>query len=484
MDALPGIVAGVAIGLLLFAFVGVDPPTGVTNSTSPFTDEGWHVLNARNAVLLGTWSTDEYNLHLITFPFSAAVAAAFQALGLGIIQARSVAIVATALTVSLLALGLRPVVGRGPALLAGVAFGTSSLVLFYGRLAFLEPVVTLFLAIGFLLVLRVERRHALILGSLTGTTLALAIGSKASAIFAAAGLIGGGAFAAIGERVGRRWLIGTVGAIGLAGSAWMALLAIPNLSTLRAVQATLPKESLPGSVGELVRRVGGYLIHSDGAWQLALPLAIGGIAGAAIGLARWAQLTPRQRRLLVAACAWFVAGVAILFVVQYRPNRYVEPLLPPLAALVALGCAVVIDSARWTALGRPLRIVAAVGVAVALAGQGLALDARWMSSTSSDLLPTQALARSLVPPGSVMQGGYAPILGMTTAATILVPFSGGGVNGGDLYVSRGVRWVVGVPGLERDVPTWVHLHADAWAARKTVLCTEWGGERVCIWSLP
>jgi hypothetical protein len=48
-----------APALLLFvvlaAFIAVDPPTGFTSSSSPFTDEAWDIINARNFVLFGHW---------------------------------------------------------------------------------------------------------------------------------------------------------------------------------------------------------------------------------------------------------------------------------------------------------------------------------------------------------------------------------------------------------------------------------------------
>jgi hypothetical protein len=65
-----GIGLAFAVSGLLLAFIGADPTRGITGSKSPFTDEAWNVLNARNLALLGTWSTDEFNLDLVNGPFS------------------------------------------------------------------------------------------------------------------------------------------------------------------------------------------------------------------------------------------------------------------------------------------------------------------------------------------------------------------------------------------------------------------------------
>src|SRR6476661_2960750 len=137
-----------AIVVLLGAFASADPTMGVTGSQSPFADEGRNVVNARNLVLLGRWSTDQFNLHLVNGPFSVLEAATFAILGVGIVQARLVSIVAVGALVLLLTVGVRTVIGRLPAVLAGAALGTSTLVLFYGRLAYTEPVMMLELTAG------------------------------------------------------------------------------------------------------------------------------------------------------------------------------------------------------------------------------------------------------------------------------------------------------------------------------------------------
>jgi hypothetical protein len=67
--------APAAVLVILLAFISVDPAAGVSASRGPFTDEAWNVVNARNLVLLGRWSTDDWNLHLVNVPFSVIEAA-------------------------------------------------------------------------------------------------------------------------------------------------------------------------------------------------------------------------------------------------------------------------------------------------------------------------------------------------------------------------------------------------------------------------
>ncbi|HXI81909.1 MAG TPA: glycosyltransferase family 39 protein, partial [Verrucomicrobiae bacterium] len=143
-----------AVSALLLAFIGADPTRGITGSESPFTDEAWNVMNARNFVLVGTWSTDQFNLHLVYGPFSLLEAGIFSVLGVGVVQARLLSILAIGLTTLALSVGLRRPLGRRPALLAAAAFGTCFLVLYYGRLAYTETLVMLAMTAGALLLVR------------------------------------------------------------------------------------------------------------------------------------------------------------------------------------------------------------------------------------------------------------------------------------------------------------------------------------------
>ncbi len=148
--ALPwaAILVGAALFVLLAAFVSADPAGNVTFSSSPFSDEGFNLVNARNLVQLGRWDTDQWNLYLVNLPYSLLAAASFRILGVGIDSARLVSIVCVSATAGALACGLRRSLGTAWAAFGGVAFATSGLVLFYGRLAYVEDLVVLGLALG------------------------------------------------------------------------------------------------------------------------------------------------------------------------------------------------------------------------------------------------------------------------------------------------------------------------------------------------
>src|SRR4029077_2153586 len=79
-EAIPLLIPAVLF-LALLAFIDHDPVRGVTASRSPFSDEAWSVMNARNLVRLGTWAPDDWHLYLVNLPFSVLEAGTFQVLG-------------------------------------------------------------------------------------------------------------------------------------------------------------------------------------------------------------------------------------------------------------------------------------------------------------------------------------------------------------------------------------------------------------------
>ena len=469
-----GCVVALALLALLVASVGADPAAGVTASASPWTDEGWNVVNARNLVLLGHWSTDEWNLYLLNLPYSLLQAAWFAIAGVGIVQARLVDVGTTVLAVLAMGVGLRRPLGWG-APVAALALGASALVLYYGRLAYLEPPVMLLLVLALLALSR--PRPGLALGAAAGVALALAIATKASAGFAGAGLLVGVAWAGRADRDVRRALPGALAGLVAVALAWSVLVALPHAAQIPADLRIWASEPLPRSLGELLRRVTSYATRSDGAIPLAAPLLLAGGLAAPVLLALRAELTDEQRRLAAACAGWFVLGMGVLLAVPYRPNRYVVPLLPPLAILAGLAVAA---AARHLGLRRGPAAVGAVVLAVALAGPGLVLDARWLGDATSTLPGVQARVAALIPPGSAVQGDLAPVLAMRARAATIVSRPATDINAGDLYASAGVRWVL----TTGDAPAWAALHATAWAARTEVMCVAWGPGRTCLYRLP
>ena len=475
---LPVLVA-ILVAALLVPFVARDPVAGVTASNGPFTDESWNVLGARNLVLLGRLSTDSWNTWLLTLPFTFLQATVFALFGVGIVQARLAIIGVVSATAALIVVGLRPLIGGRAAALAAIGYATSALVLFYGRLAFLEPLVGLFLTVGILALAKADGPRPGRWGLVGGLALTLAVMTKALALAPVLALLATVAVGAIWRPGARRWLIGAIASGGLVALAWAGLVLWPNRDAVAVVVTQIyPQLGLPSSRHALVSKVTAFISgkSGDSALLLALPVLAFALVGGLRAAYLWRRGTLRGGFVAAGAAAALVAGLAILAVVDYRPNRYLVAFLPAAAIL-----------AGWVLAGFERvprrRAWIATGVAVAiLAVPGLTLHAGWMSGDASRLPAIQAAGVQAIPPGSTVVGGYAPLVGLRVPAITIVTCCGNDpVNSGDLYAA-GARYVVsGV-----SAPSWSSLHPAAWADRRELFCFVWGkdSERLCLYALP
>jgi 4-amino-4-deoxy-L-arabinose transferase-like glycosyltransferase len=468
-------VLGGIVFLLLSTAVTTDPARGVTWSNAPFTDEAWNVVNARNLILVGTWSTDDWTRHPLTLPFSLAQAVTFAIGGVGIVQARLVCIVAVALTTGLLGWSLRRVLGPMPALVGAAAFAGSALVLYYGRLAFLEPMEALFLVAAAATIPWATGDRARQAGLIGGALLALAIGTKSNAVFATVGILGG--MAVVGARSAgvRRWLAAAVAVIVAAGLAWLLLVWVPNRQTIGLMSDEWVR-FITRPPYNPIDRIAGYLGFSDGAFGYLAPVSIGAAVALFATARAWRLLGLEARLLSMAGLGWVLCGWGILFVVTYNPNRYLVPVVPGFALIIAVGVHAVLRLVR----GRPALTRAVLAAAViGLVLPGAVLAAGWSWSGPATLPELQDRVHAIIPAGSVVEGDYAPTIAMRVPGVLLMTSLN--MNPGDLYADRGVRWLVLEAGKE---PSWVTSHPDAWAARELMLTAPWGSTTLELYRLP
>ncbi len=467
----------IIVGLLLLLMLRADPPA-ITSSNGIRTDEAWDVINARNFVLLGRWSTDDWNLHLVNAPYSLVIATVFSVLGVGIEGARAVSVLATVITIAAIGVELRPVIGRAGAFLAAVAFATTILVLGYGRLAFLEPTVTMWLTIGGLLVLRARTRRSGWWGIAAGAAFALAIGTKPSAAFAIVGLLAGLAIAIRRDRRAGRWLAGAVAVLLVSAAGWVLLIGLPNRDAIAADLRIWAAEPILSSPGTLLRSVATFPIRNDRMLLLAAPILLLGAGGTLLVVRARHRLRPEVADLAAAAIGWLVAGYGLLMVAPYRPNRYEVPLLPALAILGGIGWWLL--AAQGTTWSPRLRAAAVGGLALAVAAPGTVAMAGW-ARTATFVLPTvQAQVAAALSRGNVVEGALAPAFALDAPVVTLVSRQQTRINPGDLYATRGVRWFVGP---RTGKPSWAGLHRDPWNARTELLCVDWG-RPTCVWRVP
>ena len=263
----------------LLPMLGSDPATGVTISRSPFTDEGYNLLNARNVALLGQWSTGDWNLHLVNGPFSPAMAGIFTVFGVGLEPARLLSIALSAAAVTAVGISVAAAFGSVAGTVAGFALAGQALYLYYGRLALLEPMVTFFLVAGAVVLVRQTDTRAGHGGLAGGLLLALAVATKPSAAFAALGICVG--LLLLGAVQRDAWWRGlaAVGGLGLGAVGWLVVVALPNLSAVATDLRIWPAETPPSGVGEAWERVSSYVTASDGALPTTLPLAVVALLG-------------------------------------------------------------------------------------------------------------------------------------------------------------------------------------------------------------
>lgn len=178
-----------------------------------------------------------------------------------------------------------------------------------------------------------------------------------------------------------------------------------------------------------------------------------------------------------AAAGWFVAGLLILLVVPYRPNRYVVPLLPALAVLTSLAVATILD--RFPPAAVRVRIGMVAILVVAVAAPGLVSVGSWTSAATYRLPAIQARMLELIDDPAPIEGWVAATLAMRVPVPAITARSF--VNAGDLYDERGVRWLLIDPST---APAWAGEHSDAWAAREMIECFDWPSGEACLIRVP
>ena len=473
--------------ILLVPVVDVDPVSGVTISNSPFTDEAWSVLNARNWALFGTPATDEWTLWVMTVPFTVLDALVFRLFGVGIVQARLVDIVCVAATSGLLAGGLARPFGRPAAIVAAIGYGTSALVLFYGRMAFLEPVAALFLAVGALSLLQIDGRRPGAWGGLGGVAFALAAGTKVTVLPAILAFLVLAVVGASRSPAVRRWAAGAIGMLAAAALGWLVLVWLPDPTAVSNVLHRIYPHVPPVTVGDLIRRAAGYLRDRDHALRLTMPLLVAAVGGFVVALRTFRGWPTGARALIGASVVGSVVGFATLALFVGALSRYVVIFLPWLAILGAPAAAAIIQAVRHRLSGDDRRQAAGAGLvatalAIVLAGPGVVAHGSWMASATRQLPGIQARVAQLLPPGAVVAGGYAPLLALSAPVRTIVPCCGSGqVNDGDLYADAGARYWANTA-----APNWASEHALAWEARTTLACLTWTRHRVklCLTALP
>lgn len=468
--------------LLLAPFAVLDPARGMSFSPAPFSDEGWNLVGAHNLVVFGQPATDEWTTWLLAVPFMVIEAAAMAIFGLDLVVARLVLISCVALTGAAIAWLLAPAVGTARAWAAGVAFVTSALVLYYGRLAFLEPMVGLFLALGILSIVPATRSNAFRWGIAGGLAIAFAVMTKGVAGPAGMTVVAVVLVAASRARWARRWLLGAI-PVGVAiAAAWGLFVLWPHRDEIRTVVTVIyPPYVFPTGIRSALKHLS-TLLFRDGLGWYAVPLLLLALAGAiritrSCLRARRADWPADDAPLVAgaAALAALVVAALTLGIVDYQPNRYAVAFLP-IAAIV--GAWAIPDRLLGVASRRRAWLVAGA-TAVTVAVQGLVLHAGWVSGARTDVARMQSSALASLPRGATVVGRFAPLVALGAPVRTVVPFET--VNDDDWY-ALGARYLMWVD----TPPAWMADHPTAWSSRRTIACMEFDQpvRRTCLYELP
>jgi hypothetical protein len=502
-QALAGVLLAAAVLWLLAPFAGVDPPGELTASNAPWTDEGFNLANARERVLTGQFATGDVDRSLTNGAYSVLAAGLFAVTGPSLAAGRALSMVAVAVAVLLLALGLAGPLGRRAALLAAAALGGANLILEHGRLALVEALVVVLLAGALVLAARAAWRPSVAAGIGLGLLVAAAVSVKAIALLPGMIMLGVVLAAAAVRRDRAALAMGLAGllAVVLAGAGWLLAVAMPNWERFRTALRIWPTVDYLDNPVAVAGRLGRYLADSDQALVRTLPLLLAAALGLAALARRWPRLAPAARDTLVMAGLWGVGLWLAVAVADYlpghytAPNRYVVPALPGLAVLAGFGLAdlaAVAGRGRWRGAeqrggrdpgraGRRAGLVGvALGLAVAVPGVVVYLDGALGSGRSREL-GQRVLAASL-PEDAVVYGAYAPTLLFDTGMAALTPWPSADANVRDPVGRLGVTHVL-VGGAPADptgrVPTLTEHGAISMLAR-----VRWGPQELVLYGLP
>jgi Dolichyl-phosphate-mannose-protein mannosyltransferase len=427
--------------VLLAPFARTDPPAGLTGSNAAWTDEGFNLANARQRVLFGEFAIGDIDRSLTNGAYSAVAALAFAVTKPDMVVGRAISMVAVALAVLLLAVGLAEPLGPAAALMSAAALAGTDLILEYGRLAFVEPTVAALLSGAFVLAVRAWTRPSLWAGSGLGLLLGAAMSVKATALVPTLATLTLVIGTALVHRDRRALAMGLValGAALAAALAWLLAVALPNRERLRISLRIWPQVSYLDTPWTLVGRLGHYLAGgSDAAITRSLPLLLAGALGLVTLGWRWRSLSRPARGTLLLAALWGLGLWAGLAAGDYAPNRYVVAALPGVAVLAGFGLASLagLVRTRWAATA------AAAALVLALAGPGVDRYLSAALSSGGERERDQRVLAAALPARASVYGAYAPTLLFDTRAELVSLWPTADANVNDPIERFGINYVL------------------------------------------
>ncbi len=355
-------------------------------SSALLTDEGFYIHNARNVVLFGRFSTDQFNNALIMPLLHVVQLGVFWAFGVGTIQARSITIVLGLLMLPPFYDAVHRALGERPAVVATLFLALGHVSLLYSRLALMDTPAAFLLVCSLWAWQLAYRGDRSAQGerSSAGTNLQtqargalLGCGVLLAAVYMTRGLA---AFVLpipfiLLKRRGA-WTADAVAlAAGLVGTMaiYFACWYLPHhIELARVNHYYLTRQLLPAGLPGLFHPIYlGLAGYQRGARPFLMRHAPAEMAGCLLALFALRKERDRQARWLLDFCAlWLAAGVLLMCTISYAPSRYYVIFWPPLCVLAAYGVECLLRSETGSLPGGLWPTAAAVSVYV--------LQAAWM----------------------------------------------------------------------------------------------------------
>lgn len=348
--------------LLRFVNLNADFPSGITQSSELYTDEGWYSTAAVRHVLTGNWHQPGEVNTAVAAPIGHVLhRISFALFGLGLSSARTTVAVSFILLLVYTALLVRGSFGNYAALLTALLLATNYLGFAYSRLATPYLVAASFLVAGILVAG----------GSTSGSTLSRIL--IASILVGAAILTHGSAILAIPLLAFLAWRSGTSLKERIFLLIASGLVLIVFVGGNRVITNKLFPEDYILYNSSTVDHI--FITFHDWEWSLLhkLPVRIMGIGSGLVTLTLLfttlsLAVSKRFRRdpLVHLLAGYIIMYIGMLSLNSFGPPRYYLSLLVPFSGLCAIACITLVDwlrEKRWSAAAI-IPIILVIGVSV------------------------------------------------------------------------------------------------------------------------
>ena len=321
-----------ALGILLrLLFPLADPPLNLTVSGAPVGDPGQHSYGARNRVLFGTWSFDDWKPHLTSPLISTALnLVTYRLLGVSFPSHKSIPLLFSLLTLGAFLLLVHRRLTRSAVLMSMLFVALSYPLLMYGRTAnrYMPMLFFFILSVHFFIrgVETEKFRHFFFAGFL----FLCAYASQNHVLYMVGFFLFLCGFWLFMRRVTAKMLVAFWSMVGMGIASWFFFLFLPNKDFFShfVTHNSLVRHiySLPQLIGNIRNTPYAFQFRNDA------PILFLAAMGVALTAAWWIRRHPVPP-VVEAAAFWFTLGAGFQTIWGYRPTRFYLLMVFPAALL-------------------------------------------------------------------------------------------------------------------------------------------------------